>query len=117
MKKTNYLLLGMCFLLSFSACSNNETSNSTSSVNEIVTGVEIVGPDSVLVGKTINLTVDVIGTTNDDVSWTSSDNNIATVSSEGVVTGVNEGIVDITATSIKDSTKFKTFTSYPFDLK
>ena len=113
MNRKNLLTLCFACLISLSACGSNSNNNSTlnsSSNVEIITGVEIVGPTSVLVGKTINLTVDVIGSSDDSVTWTSSDNNIATVDSNGILKGISEGSVDITATSIKSPNFSKTIT-------
>jgi len=106
--KKNILLLSICCLLTIGGC--NGGNNSSSKVTENITGVEIVGPTSVLVGKTIRLTADVLGSDNDDVSWSSSDTSIATVNNEGVVSGISEGSVEIIATSIKDPTKSVSYT-------
>lgn len=125
MKKTKLTLLGVCLLITISACQNNNSSSplssSTTSINtssivstssssssstiEIITGIEIAGPTSVLVGKTIRLTADVLGSTNDDVTWSSNNISIATVTENGEVKGLSEGEVYITATSVKDPTK------------
>ena len=113
MKNKKLFLLGLGVLLTLGACNKNiENSSSTSSSSqiEIITGIEIVGPTSVLVGKTIRLTADVLGSTNDDVSWSSSDQSIATINNDGVVTGISEGSVDIIATSKKDSSKSASYT-------
>lgn len=113
MKNKKLFLLGLGVLLTLGACNKNiENSSSTSSSSkiEIITGIEIVGPTSVLVGKTIRLTADVLGSTNDDVSWSSSDQSIATINNDGIVTGISEGSVDIIATSKKDSSKSASYT-------
>lgn len=113
MKNKKLFLLGLGVLLTLGACNKNvENSSNTSSSSqiEIITGIEIVGPTSVLVGKTIRLTSDVLGSTNDDVSWSSSDQSIATINNEGVVTGISEGSVDIIATSKNDSSKSASYT-------
>lgn len=103
--KKNLLLIGISCLLTLSACNKN---NNSSSYN--ITGIEIAGPTSVLAGKSIQLTADVLGTDNDSVTWLSSDPNIATISNDGVVFGVGDGSVDITATSVLDTTKTATYT-------
>ena len=82
------------------SCGSNEK---VDTVKEEVTGVEISGPIWVEKGSSITLSVDVLGTEDDKVTWTSSDDSIATVNAEGKVTGVKEGSVVITATSVADS--------------
>lgn len=82
------------------SCGPNEKVDTTI---EEVTGVEISGPIWVEQGSSITLSVDVLGTEDDRVTWTSSDDSIATVNAEGKVTGVKEGNVVITATSVVDS--------------
>ena len=58
--------------------------------------------DTVYIGKTLNVSVELNPSTADPaLTWTSSDDTKATVA-DGVVTGVAEGTVTITATSVKD---------------
>lgn len=58
--------------------------------------------DTVYIGKTLNISVELNPSTADPaLTWTSSDDTKATVA-DGVVTGVAEGTVTITATSVKD---------------
>ena len=90
--------------------SNSSSSSSNSSIIEIISGVEIVGPTSVNVGKTITLVADVIGSENDEVTWNSSNNSIATINQNGMLKGISEGNVEITATSIKDPSKSQSIT-------
>ena len=87
-------LKSILFLTAVCALSSCTTTNA-----DIITGIEIAGPYSVLVGKTITLIADVLGTENDDVIWSSENEKIATVSEDGVVLGVSEGLVNIIATS------------------
>ena len=121
MKKNNILLI-ICSLIALSGCNFNissSNSNSTSTLNpsmnsssiiEIITGVEIAGPKSCMVGKTIKLIADVLGSNNDDVIWSSNNLNIATIDEDGILTGISEGEVEIKAASKKDETKFSTTT-------
>lgn len=114
--KKNILLLSICTLIALSGCNNTSSSsstassNSSTSINEIILGVEIAGPKSCMVGKTIRLIADVLGSENDDVTWTSNNENIATINKEGILKGISEGEVEIKATSKKDETKFATTT-------
>ncbi len=64
-----------------------------------VTGITVVGVDSVDMGNTITLAADVTPDDADDktVTWTSGDAKIATVSALGVVTPVAPGTVTVTA--------------------
>lgn len=70
--------------------------------NTAVTGVVIGGPLSVKMGETIKLTVDVLGSDDDSVTWKSLNEDIATVDASGVVTGVKVGDATIEATSVLD---------------
>ena len=70
--------------------------------NTEVTGVVIGGPLSVKMGETIKLTVDVLGSDDDSVTWKSLNEDIATVDASGVVTGVKVGDATIEATSVLD---------------
>ena len=113
MKKNKLLFTLFSLSLLTAGCTPTNASNSStsnSSIIEIISGVEIAGPTSVNVGKTITLIADVIGSENDEVKWESNNDSIATVDQNGVVKGVSEGNVEITATSIKDSSKAKTIT-------
>ncbi|MBQ8216582.1 MAG: Ig domain-containing protein, partial [Oscillospiraceae bacterium] len=67
--------------------------------------IDVTGADSVLVGKTAQLTATVSPKYKDEitVNWTSSDTKIATVDANGVVTGVANGPVRITATASDDN--------------
>ena len=69
----------------------------------VVTGVVIGGPLSVKMGETIKLSVDVLGSDDDSVTWKSLNEDIATVDASGVVTGVKIGDATIEATSVLDS--------------
>ena len=112
--KKNILILSICSLIALSSCNNNTSSSNSStlvnssSINEIITGVEIAGPKSCMVGKTIRLVADVLGSENDDVIWESNNLEVATINEEGVLTGLSEGEVEIKAISKKDETKFNT---------
>ena len=112
--KKNILILSICSLITLSGCNNNTSSSNSStlvnssSINEIITGIEIAGPKSCMVGKTIRLIADVLGSDNDDVIWKSNNLEIATINEEGVLTGLSEGEVEIKAISKKDETKFNT---------
>lgn len=123
MKKINIYTLALAGLISLSACGSNNTSTSNSSSSnqihsttsstvkvENILGVEIAGPTSVLVGKTIRLTADVIGSDDDSVTWESSDELIATVSANGEIKGISEGSVEIKATSINAPTYYAIYT-------
>ena len=70
--------------------------------NTAVTGVVIGGPLSVKMGETIKLSVDVLGSDDDSVTWKSLNEDIATVDASGVVTGVKVGDATIEATSVLD---------------
>ena len=70
--------------------------------NTAVTGVVIGGPLSVKMGETIKLSVDVLGSDDDSVTWKSLNEDIATVDASGVVTGVKVGDATIEATSLLD---------------
>ena len=70
--------------------------------NTAVTGVVIGGPLSVKMGQTIKLSVDVLGSDDDSVTWKSLNEDIATVDASGVVTGVKVGDATIEATSVLD---------------
>lgn len=69
-----------------------------------VTGVSIdqSTPQSVEVGKTLQLTATVLPTnaTNQNVEWSSSNTAVATVSSSGLIIGVAEGSATITVTTV-----------------
>lgn len=110
MNKKIKTCLSLILLLAISGCNTNNSSSiatsSSQNINEIITGVEIAGPTTVYVGKTIRLTADVLGSNNDDVSWTTSDNTIATIDTNGNLTGLSEGEVTVRATSTKDTTKY-----------
>ncbi len=70
--------------------------------NTKVTGVVIAGPLSVKMKETIKLSVDVLGSDDDSVTWKSLNEDIATVDASGVVTGVKVGDATIEATSVLD---------------
>ena len=94
-----FVLVGTLGSVYLASCGPSEQIDTS---EDKVTGVEISGPIWVEQGNTITLSVDVLGTDDDRVTWTSSDENIATVSEEGKITGVKEGNVVITATSVVD---------------
>ena len=77
--------------------------------NTTVTGVVIGGPLSVKMGETIKLSVDVLGSDDDSVTWKSLNEDIATVDASGVVTGVKVGDATIEATSLLDSNYSATY--------
>lgn len=113
--KKRFIILSLCTLIGLSGCNNNTSSSSfqtssSSSIIETIIGVDIAGPKTCIVGKTIRLVADVLGSTNDDVIWSVDNNEIASIDEEGVLTGLNEGEVNVTATSVKDSSMFKTTT-------
>ncbi len=97
--KKRIILFILLFLFSLGACNNNSSTNITE--NQIVTGIDLLGPTNVYVGQEIKLTVDVIGVDDDRVNWKSSDENIASVNN-GIVKGLKEGSVIISVTSIQD---------------
>lgn len=76
-----------------------------------ITGIELSGPTSVKVGKTITLnpTLTPSYTTQRTLVWSSDDETVATVSN-GVVTGVKEGTAVITAKSSVKGTVSATYT-------
>ena len=82
------------------SCGNGEPVNEDK--KDEVTGIVVSGNQTVKVGESINLVVDVLGTDDDSVTWSSSDTSIATVDTNGKVTGVAIGQVTITATSVAD---------------
>ena len=104
MKKSKLLILSLCSLFVLAACEKKDNKK-----DETPTAIEIVGAYSVLVNKTINLTADVIGSSNDEVTWSSSDTTIATVSESGTVKGISAGTVTIMATCVQDSSITATF--------
>ena len=114
--KKSILLLSLCTLIGLSGCNSSSSNSSTtsssssSSIIETIIGVEIAGPKSCIVGKTITLVADVLGSENDNVTWTVDNDTIASINEEGVLTGLSEGEVNVTATSVKDPTKSKTVT-------
>ena len=81
-----------------SSCGDNNPNED----NTAVTGVVIGGPLSVKIGQTIKLSVDVLGSDDDSVTWKSLNEDIATVDASGVVTGVKIGDATIEATSVLD---------------
>ena len=109
MKKNKILPVLLLSCLTFGLITSCGPTNPTSS-NENITGVEIGGPNSVKVGKTIKLVADVVGSDNESVTWESSDTNIATIDVNGNVLGVAEGEVIITAKSTAKPEYFATKT-------
>lgn len=81
-----------------SSCGDNNPNED----NTAVTGVVIGGPLNVKIGETIKLSVDVLGSDDDSVTWKSLNEDIATVDASGVVTGVKVGDATIEATSVLD---------------
>ena len=81
---------------------NTVTDDNKGDDNTEVTGVVIGGPLSVKMGQTIKLSVDVLGSDDDSVTWKSLNEDIATVDASGVVTGVKVGDATIEATSLLD---------------
>lgn len=67
--------------------------------------IEVYGVDSLTVGDTTTLGVDITpeNATDKTVSWTSSNPEVATVDNEGVVTTLKPGVATITATSNFDN--------------
>ena len=112
--KKSILLFSLCTLIGLSGCNTSTSSNSSttssssSSIIETIIGVEIAGPKSCIVGKSITLVADVLGSENDNVIWSVDNTAIASINEEGTLTGLDEGEVNVTATSVKDSTKSKT---------
>lgn len=77
-----------------------------------MTGLNISGGETVLVGETLRLSATKTPpdtTSEDAIIWSSSNRNVATVNSTGVVTGVNAGTATITA-SCEGFTTTKTIT-------
>ena len=109
MKKNKILPVLLLSCLTFGLITSCGPTNPTSSI-ENITGVEIGGPNSVNVGKTIKLVADVVGSDNESVTWESSDTNIATIDVNGNVLGVAEGEVIITAKSTAKPEYFATKT-------
>ncbi|TNF30832.1 MAG: Ig-like domain-containing protein [Deltaproteobacteria bacterium] len=60
--------------------------------------VVVTGSSAVVVGETLTLSVETIGTDDSGYTWSSADETVATVDADGVVTGVSAGEVVITAT-------------------
>lgn len=68
------------------------------------------GDQNILVGDSIKLTTTVLpeNTLNPSVKWSSSNSDVVTVNSEGLITGIKLGNAEITAISVKDSSKSST---------
>ncbi len=84
-------------IMTLSSCSNSDTT-STSEAKVVITG----GKNG-YVGDSIQLTAQVFGLDNKEVSWTSSDTGLATVDSTGLVKLVGAGSVKIVATSVANT--------------
>lgn len=105
-------ILALSFLLTASligttitSCSNDEpivdNDDDDKDQEENITGVVISGPLTVNVGENITLVADVLGSSDDSVTWETSNEEIATIDASGKLTGVSQGEVTITATSTK----------------
>ena len=77
--------------------------------SEVITGVEIAGPRTVEVGKSITLVADVLGSEKDEVTWQSQNEDIATVNEDGKVTAIHQGNVEIKAISTQNPDYFATY--------
>ncbi len=66
-----------------------------------IDSIEITGASSVMVGRSIKLSIKVnpSNATKEKITWKSSDDSIATISENGIVTGLKPGKVTITATT------------------
>lgn len=101
--ENNYIVatdVGTVKLIIESKDRNSSTTCEIKVLPKAVEGIQLnKSSDTVYVGKTTNLTANVLpnNATNKNVIWSSSDSNIATVNSKGVVTGKNEGTAIITA--------------------
>ena len=63
--KKRFIILSLCTLIGLSGCNNNTSSSSiqtssSSSIIETIIGVDIAGPKTCIVGKTIRLVADVL---------------------------------------------------------
>lgn len=110
MRRTSILYLTAALAVAGALVSCGETSASSAASSAVsISGVDIIGPQSVEVGKTIRLTADVLGSDVDTVLWSSSDEAVAAVSEDGTVTGISAGTAVICATSTENSTYFGTY--------
>lgn len=99
MKKKSILFAALALGLLPVACNPNGQNSSV--ITENITGILIVSPDSVEVGSSITLGIDVQGSDDDSaVNITLSDQNIATVEGNKL-TGLAEGTVTVTVSSTK----------------
>ena len=104
-KRTKSLLILSALTFSSILISCGGGNDVSSSIQETISSVEILGATSVLKGKTIKLVSSV-----DEVIWSTSDEYIATVDSSGLVTGIEAGEVTIRATYIHDESIFDEIT-------
>ena len=68
------------------------------------TTIKITGPNSIMVGESVNLYAEINPESKREggVTWHSNNENLATITSDGVLTGIKAGRVSITATAVSD---------------
>lgn len=113
MKKFNkimFIVLSFFMVVNLTACDFGglgqliEDIQNSIKYDDKITNISVSGPNTVEVGKTINLQATVSPlTSNQSVSWESLNRAIAQVDSNGNVTGVNPGKATIRVTSNKSS--------------
>jgi len=99
MKKNKLCILSLLLFTPLVTSCNNNNSNTSSSQIENITGINISCPDTIKVGQTVSVGIDVLNSDDDNnVTITSSDESILSVNGTKI-TGKSSGDVTITVTS------------------